>query len=417
MQDFLAKRRDLLQAELDPGTIAIISAYAPSQQLDYWLVRAGADFCYLTDLPQVTTNAWLILTCDTEPLLILWQSDNAQRIWEGQGVDFAAARKISGITNIVAWSQREEVLTKLLPSARQILINHQQDPDFVHDVNRMVAGTDVVVADIAPILHPLRLCKDEVEVERITQSVELAISAHASLWAGVEPGLSEQFLAAEFTYSLAMAGCYQQAYPAIVAGGNNANTLHHSPSKYELQESDLLLVDAGAVWHGYCSDITRTIPVSYKFSAEQKAVYELVLAAQEAAIATLLPGNTWSQVESSAVNVLAQGLLDIGIVQGRSQAQIIGDGTLRALYPHRIGHSLGLDVHDCQALTPETVLEAGMVVTIEPGLYLRNDNLDLAEKWRGIGVRIEDNLVIAADGPVNLTEALPRTVDDIETLL
>ena len=198
-----------------------------------------------------------------------------------------------------------------------LCIDSDSDAQFTAAMQDFAHKNGVATKDLTSMLQPMRLVKDEEELARIQTSVELAITAHSSIWAGLEPGLSEQFIAAEFSYALALVECFQQAYPAIVAGGDQANTLHHTPNSYEVQAHDWLLVDAGAMYQGYCSDLTRTVPVSREFSGPWCAVYELVLAAQQAAINAVLPGQQWGAVEEAAQQVLARGLIDLGICQGQ----------------------------------------------------------------------------------------------------
>lgn len=413
----LVERRNKYLAQLPAGSVVVISAYAPKQQLDYRLLRASADFCYLTDLWEVCEQGWLILAPGQVPCLLLEQVDETKRMWEGQSMDFAEAAKRSGIDLIKPFSMRFEVLDGLLKDAKTLIFDEGQDFQLAQALQEVAKKNTLEVAPLAQSLHQNRLIKDACEIERIQNSVAWSITAHASIMAGLEPGLSEQFIAAEFTYALAMVEGFHQAYPAIVAGGNHACTLHHSPTAYTLQAHDWLLIDAGAVYQGYCADLTRTMPVSGKAQAPWRDVYSVVLQAQAAAISALRPGQTWGAVERAAQNVLAQGLLDLGIVKGGSAEAVIADGRLRQLYPHRIGHSLGLDVHDMAPLKDDTLLQPGMVVTIEPGLYMAEGQQAVSDKWRGFGVRIEDNILLTEDEPVNLSAELPSDLAEIELLL
>ena len=233
------------------------------------------------------------------------------------------------------------------------------------------------------------------------------------------PGMSEYEIEAELLYEFTRAGCRAAAYPSIVAGGSNACTLHYVENSDRLRDRDLLLIDAGAEHDCYASDITRTFPVNGRFSGAQRDVYSVVLAAQEAAIDTVAPGRTFDDVHMAAVQVLVEGLVDLGAVKGRVK-RIIEKEKYKRFYMHRTGHWLGMDVHDVgdyRIDDQSRMLEPGMVMTVEPGLYIRPDDEKAPKRLRGIGIRIEDDVLVTKAGRDVLTSAVPKSIDDIEAIV
>jgi Xaa-Pro aminopeptidase len=228
--------------------------------------------------------------------------------------------------------------------------------------------------------------------------------------------MTEYQLEGELLHEFTRHGARQAAYPSIVAGGGNACTLHYTSNDARLRRGDLVLIDAGCEYRSYASDITRTFPVSGRFSRRQRAVYEIVLAAQEAAFAAIGPGRSWNDAHDASVEEITRGLIDLGLLKGELR-RLIRRGAYQRFYPHRVGHWMGLDVHDVGDYRPGgewRQLEPGMVLTVEPGLYIPANDRDLPAAWRGIGVRIEDDVVVTARGYELLTPGLPRTADEIE---
>ncbi len=233
------------------------------------------------------------------------------------------------------------------------------------------------------------------------------------------PGLFESQLEAELHHEFAQGGARHTAYQTIVGGGENACTLHYVANNAKLRDGDLVLIDAGCELEYYASDVTRTFPVNGRFNREQRALYELVLRAQAAAIAQIAPGRHWNQAHDASVRVITQGLLELGILRGRA-SDLIKKAAYRPFYMHKVGHWLGLDVHDVgdyRVGDQWRVLESGMVMTVEPGIYVAPGNVDVARKWRGIGIRIEDNVAVTKDGCEVLSAGIPTTAEEIETAM
>ena len=233
------------------------------------------------------------------------------------------------------------------------------------------------------------------------------------------PGMFEYELEGELNHQFVRGGARYPAYLSIVGSGANACTLHYVTNNSKLREGDLVLVDAGCELEYYAADVTRTFPVSGRFSREQRILYELVLKAQQAAIAEIVPGNHWNQPHDASVRVITEGLVELGLLRGKVH-NLIKRGAYRSFYMHRVGHWLGLDVHDVgdyRVGDEWRLLEPGMVMTVEPGIYVAPDNTRVARKWRGIGIRIEDDVVVTRDGCDVLTDKAPRTVEEIEAVM
>ena len=273
--------------------------------------------------------------------------------------------------------------------------------------------------DLDHFVHDLRLFKSVAELAVMRSGGEISARAHRRAMTLCEPGVNEYQLEAEIHHQFAMAGARFPAYSTIVGGGANGCILHYIENSDVLKDGDLVLIDAGCELHGYAADITRTFPVNGKFSNEQRALYDIVLAAQHAAFAEVKAGNLWSAGHDAAVGEITDGLLALGLLRGQ-RSELIERGAHREFFMHKTGHWIGLDVHDVgdyQVDGQSRVLEKGMVLTVEPGLYIAPDNLNVEEKWRGIGIRIEDNLAVTDSGYENLAVSMPTDADEIERLM
>ena len=269
------------------------------------------------------------------------------------------------------------------------------------------------------ILHEMRLFKSAAEIRLLREAAEVSTKAHCRAMKTCQAGQYEYQVEAEIIHEFAYNGLRAVAYPSIVAGGSNACVLHYTDNHSKLKSGDLLLIDAGAECNHYAADITRTFPVSGEFSPPQKQLYQLVLDAQLAAIEKIKPGLAWNLAHEVAVEILTTGLVELGLLKGKI-SQLIEDETYKQFYMHRIGHWLGMDVHDVgdyKVNDEWRILEAGMVLTVEPGLYIPKDCQEVAKKWRGIGIRIEDDVLVTAEGCEVLTHSVPKTIDEIEQLM
>jgi Xaa-Pro aminopeptidase len=265
----------------------------------------------------------------------------------------------------------------------------------------------------------MRLYKSAAELKVMHQAAAISVRAHIKAIQASRAGLHEYSLEAELDYEFRKGGAKMPAYGSIVAAGRNACILHYQENHSLLKDGDLVLIDAGCEIDCYASDITRTFPVSGLFSPEQRALYDLVLRSQEAAFAVIGPGKHWNQAHEATVQVITQGLVELGLLQGDVE-QLIASEAYREFYMHRAGHWLGMDVHDVGEYKVGgqwRVLEPGMTLTVEPGIYVAPDNARVGKKWRGIGIRIEDDVVVTRQGCEVLTVGLPRTSAEIEALM
>jgi Xaa-Pro aminopeptidase len=280
----------------------------------------------------------------------------------------------------------------------------------------------IAIEDTGPIIHGLRLHKSNFEVDLMRQAADIAVSAHNHAMSIARPGSYEYEIQAEIEHIFRLQGGMGPAYPSIVAAGKNACVLHYIENNYQMQEQELLLIDAGCAYKYYNSDITRTFPINGKFTPEQKALYEIVLEAQKQAIQEVKPGNGFDAPHKKAVQIITEGLIEVGLLKGEVN-QLIQEGKYKQFYMHRTSHWLGLDVHDVgvyQHGEVPQVLQPGQVLTIEPGLYVvphtppAEDQPPIDDRWVGIGIRIEDDVLVTPQGNEVLTAGVPKEIADLE---
>lgn len=428
------ERRDILAGEMGLRSIAII-ATSPvalrNRDADY-KYRADSSFFYLTGFAEPEAVA-VIETFDTEEegytySLFCRERDREMEIWNGYraGVDGAVDDYEADEAYAIDLLD-EEILTKL-QNKDKLFYRIGHNAEFDARVAKWVAtasgesrrGTSAPaqIMQLDRIVDEMRLHKDENEIELMQLASDISAEAHTLAMQKVRPGMMEYALEAELNYVFGKNGCVP-SYNSIVGGGENACILHYVENDKELKDGDLVLIDAACEYQFYASDITRTFPVNGKFSVEQKALYNIVLDAQIAAINAVQIGNSYKEPHNVAVHILVQGLLDLGIMQGDLE-EIIQTESFRQFYMHGTGHWLGMDVHDVgtyKANGEWRAYEEGMVVTVEPGLYIAPDDETVDVKWRGIGIRIEDDVVATKNGPLVLTAKVVKTVEDIEALM
>ncbi|MEL6722547.1 MAG: aminopeptidase P N-terminal domain-containing protein [Pseudomonadota bacterium] len=423
-------RRARLMQALGTDCVAIIpTATEQVRNKDtHFPFRPGSDFYYLTGFNE--PEAVLVLVpgrSEGEVMLFCRENDAKAERWEGRRTGLTAAVTELGVDQALPWRELDQHLPKLLGATRRLFYDLGTHSDFdqrmlrwvsqVRQSSRSQSAFDLLA--LSTHLHAMRLRKDPDELATMRRAAKLSAVAHVELMRQCRPGMYEYELAALFAYQCQSQGAQALAYPSIVAGGEHACVLHYVANNAPLQDSDLILVDAGGELDGYAADITRTFPVNGRFSEPQRQLYELVLAAQTAAIAQVQVGQPWDAPHQAAVRVLAEGLLRLGLLRG-SLAQVLKDKTYQRFFMHRTSHWLGLDVHDVGAYAVEGQpcrLEPGMVLTIEPGLYIPSGSEDVAACWQGIGIRIEDDVVVGQDGPEVISAAVPKTVSEIEALM
>ena len=431
-QQEYARRRQQLMASMSPNSIAIVpSAPLTTRNRDVeHPFRQDSDFYYLSGFSE--EHAVLVLIPGREHgeyVLFCQEKIKEQEIWTGRRVGPEAAPQVLGADDAFPITDIDDILPGLLEGKDRIYASLGVRQDFDHQLMQWVNHIKTQVRNGATpprefsaldhLLHEMRLIKSDAEIAVMREAAIISADAHKRAMKMVKPGMMEYQLEAEILRTFMAAGSRWPAYPSIVGSGDNACILHYTQNTAEIQDGDLILIDAGCELDYYASDITRTFPANGKFSDPQKELYQLVLDAQIAAIEQVKPGNHWNQPHEAAVKVLVDGLLALGLMQGDA-ADIIEQESYRQFYMHKTGHWLGMDVHDVGEYRIDgqwRVLEPGMVLTIEPGLYISPDDESVDEQWRGIGIRIEDDVVVSRDGCEVLTVDVPKAIDAIEDLM
>jgi Xaa-Pro aminopeptidase len=411
----------------------VVLASAPEQhrsrdtEITY---RQDSNLYYLTGL--VEPEAVAVLTPHDDEhrfTLFLRERDPAREAWNGPRLGTAGARERIGATAAYPITELPERLPTLLRPAATVHypFGHPRleglMPGMISRAREGRARSGVGptgTSDLEQPLEQMRLLKDEDEIARMRVAAEIAVLGHRALLAAARPGIGEWELQSVLEAEFRRHGAAGPAFPSIVGSGAGATVLHYVTNDRRAEDGDLVLVDAGAEWGMYCSDITRTFPVSGRFSGPQRELYEIVLAAQRAAIAAAIPGAPFTAVHDAAVTQLVEGMLRVGILHGGSPQSIIEAGEHRRFYLHQTAHWLGLDVHDIGLYRRDgepVVLAPGMVLTVEPGLYIPADAHDVPERYRGIGIRIEDDVLVTAAGNEVLTAALPTDAEEVERMV
>ena len=424
-----ARRRRNLMGLMEPNSIAIVtgaSLATRSRDTEYRF-RQDSDFHYLTAFPEPDAVAVLLPgRAHGEYVLFCHEKDPVEELWNGERVGAEAACERFGADDAFPLADIDDILPGLIEGRGRVYYSMGRSRDFdtrimawVNSIRSKVAAGAVPpgeFTDLDHLLHEMRLFKSAAEVRQMRQAGAISVQAHRRAMRQCRPGMLEYQLEAELLHEFARHGAREAAYPSIVAGGENACTMHYIDNREKLRKGDLVLIDAGCEFRGYASDITRTFPIGGKFNRRQRAIYDIVLAAQEAAFEQLAPGLPWNASHDASVAVITQGLVDIGLLEGDVDT-LIKEEAYRAYYMHRVGHWLGLDVHDVGDYRPGgewRELEPGMALTVEPGIYVSPTDTSVPAPWRGIGIRIEDDVVITDDGYELLTSGLPRTADEIE---
>jgi Xaa-Pro aminopeptidase len=423
------QRRESLMSAMDNGVAVFRSAPMAVMHNDVeYNFRQDSDFFYLTGFDE--SDAVAVLSPHHEKhsfILFVQPKDPLLETWTGYRIGVDAAKEHYGADAVYPITELEQHLPGYLSPAKRLYYHFGRDrafndcilthwQRFVAQYQRTGSGP-IALEDPAPLLHPLRLQKDESELAQIRQAIEIAVEAHQVAQEMATPGRYEYEIQAQIEHIFRRRGAMGPAYPSIVASGPNACILHYTANRRQLTASDLLLIDAGCSCGYYNSDITRTFPVSGQFTPEQQTLYDLVLEAQRAAIAQVQPGNPYNAFHDAAVRVITEGLVNLGLLKG-SVEELIEKEAYKPFYMHRTGHWLGLDVHDVGSYKTDAenwrLLSAGQVLTVEPGIYISpdiqliEDQPPVPEQWRGIGIRIEDNVLVTASGHEVLTAALAK---------
>jgi Xaa-Pro aminopeptidase len=430
-KDFVRRRRDLM-AMMEKNSIAIVTS-APEQVRSrdtYFPYRQDSDFQYLTGFPE--PEAVLALVPGREQgqfILFCRDRDRAREIWDGYRAGPEGACADYGADDAFPIADIDEILPGLLEGRERVYYAVGKDREFdqhlmgwINDI-RARARTGAVppgeFVDLDHLLHEMRLFKKPAEIKLMRKACKISAGAHCRAMKAAGAGVTEYQLQAEIEHEFSKAGASFPAYSSIVGGGDNACILHYVVNDCTLNDGDLVLIDAGCEYQHYAADITRTFPVNGVFTPEQKAIYELVLEAQLAAIDAIQAGKHWDEPHQVTVKIITAGLVKLGLLKGKVP-ELIKKGAYTDFYMHRAGHWLGMDVHDVGDYKVDNqwrMLEPGMVMTVEPGIYIAPDNAKVPKKWRGIGIRIEDDVLITRKGVEVLTAGVPKTVADIEALM
>jgi len=424
--EFTKRRRHLLEL-VGAGGIAVVAA-APERVRSRDTLhryRQDSDFYYLTGFDEPDAVAVLMPgNPHGEFILFCRERDAVRELWEGSRAGPDGAIKYHGAQEAYPITDLDEILPGLIERSERVYYSMGVAVDFdqrllgwINHLNtnrqRCHAPSEIVALD--HLLHEMRLFKSRSEISVMRKSARIAASAHCRAMRVCRAGMMEFELEAEYLHEFRASGA-ECSYLPIVAGGDNACVLHYQANNQPLEDGTLVLVDAGCEYQMYASDITRTFPVNGRFSGPQRDLYEVVLRANEVATAAVRHGNHWNDPHVAAVKEVTRGLRELGILKGRLPT-LVKEQAYGPYFMHRTGHWLGIDVHDVgDYKVDETwrLLEAGMAMTIEPGIYINRSARGVAKHWKGIGIRIEDDVAVTRNGPDLLTSALPRTVDEIE---
>ncbi len=435
-----AERRAKLLAQMTPDSIALISTsevHLRNRDADFRF-RADSSFYYLTGFAEPEALAFIQhpQTIDDQDVsygLFCRERNREREIWDGLRAGTAGAVNHYGADVAYVIDELDVWMTKLLAGKKRLYVRLGNDSAFDLKVSgwlknavskqRQGGSVPIEIIQLDSILDEMRLIKDEHEVQTMRRVAEISAHAHVRAMQTVRPEMMEYALEAELLYEFGKNGC-QTAYNSIVGGGVNACILHYVENNAPLKDGELVLIDAGAELDHYAADITRTFPVNGVFSPEQKALYQLVLDAQLAAIDAVRVGLPCKDYDRVAVEVLTTGLVQLGLLSLSEElpdvAALIKAGAHRRFYMHGTGHWLGMDVHDVgsyKAGDDWRPLQAGMVLTVEPGLYVAIDDETVEARWRGIGIRIEDDILVTESGPDVLTRDVPKAIAEIESLM
>lgn len=428
----LKQRRQQLMAQIRLGNIAIIpSATVRTRNRDVnYPFRQDSDFYYLTGFNEADALAVFIPGRQQgEYILFCQEFDEKKALWEGAHAGLEGAINDHGADDSFPIDDLNDILPGLLENKNKVFYPMGRDSDLDHNLMEWIthirsqarSGINAPgeLVSLEHTLHEMRLIKSPTEIKLIQQAIDVSAKGHIRAMQSCQAGRYEYQIEGEMIHEFIDNGLRAVAYPSIVAGGDNACVLHYTENKAVLKDGDLLLIDAGAECDHYAADITRTFPVSGVFSTEQKLLYQLVLDAQLAAMQEVKVNAPWNKAHEASVQVLTKGLVELGLLSGDVDS-LIEDESYKLFYMHRIGHWLGMDVHDVgdYKINDEwRALEAGMVLTIEPGLYIPEDCASVDEKWRGIGIRIEDDVLVTEQGYQVLSQAIPKTIAEIEATM
>lgn len=424
-------RRQLVANNLPPDSLAIIPAASEVYRNGdaQYRFRQDSDFYYLTGSNE--SDGLLIITSGTKSESILFNLPKNPELEQWTGIRLGQSEAVTALGVDAAYSldDCDSSLIELLSDKQAVYSFLGRFPEWderIHNawltvkrLQRKGISAPAAFCDLTPIVSELRLIKSDAEIALMQQAADISVNAHKRVMGICRQAENEHQLEAELVYEFLRHGCRSVAYDPIVASGKNACILHYTANNQPLKPGELILIDAGGEYHNYAADITRTFPVNGRFTGEQRAIYELVLSAQKAALDCVRPGKAWNEMQLVILRTLTRGLVDLGLLKGRVD-DLIAQGAYKTFYMHNSGHWLGLDVHDSGAYKINKqwrALQPGMVLTVEPGIYIKPNHPNVDERWLGIGVRIEDDILVTKSGYMNLTKELPVEVQELEALI
>jgi len=431
MLNFASHRQAVMQA-MDDNSIAVIPAaklHVRNRDAEFPF-RQSSDFFYLTGFTEDQACLVLVKKAGEQSSVLFCQPKiKEMEIWTGYRLGPDASLDTLAMDSAFAIEELEKQLPELMSDMDSVYglwgSDIEWDQRLIASIEKVklksrtgISAPTAMLA-IEPILHELRLIKSDAEIALMKTAADLSAAAHIKAMEAVKPGMFEYQLEGLIRNHCAQNGSRFDAYSSIVGSGENACILHYTANDQEIKDGDLILIDAGCEINHYASDITRTFPANGKFNTEQQALYQLVLDSQLAAIDAVKPGNHFNHPHEAALQVLTEGLVSLGLLSG-DVTDLIKNEAYKPFYMHRTGHWLGLDVHDVGVYKIDgewRELKPGMVLTVEPGLYIAPDDNSVDEKWRGIGIRIEDDVLVTDTGHQILSENVPKSVAEIEALI
>ena len=430
MKNTYSERRDKLGSIL-PKNSAVVIAGASTQYRNAdssHAFRQDSNFWYLTGFNEAESTLVLLINekNNVQSIAFVPEKDELKEIWDGYRAGPEGAMKDYGFDLAFNNTEIDQRLPDLLAGHNQVFYpvgkSQTLDADIIEWIKSAKSkdrhSSAIDIADASSKVGNQRLIKDEDEIKIMKKACQISAEAHVEAMKFVKPGMTEQEMEAFYQYEFSKRGGRFSAYTPIVAGGENACVLHYVENSKQLKDGELLLVDAGCEFELYASDITRTYPINGKFTAPQLAIYEVVLEAQFKSIEAISTNNNVMDAQIISEKVITQGLIDLGILQG-SMEELHAAGAFKDFYMHKIGHWLGIDVHDAGDYMEDgdyMKFKPGMVTTVEPGIYISSSS-DVEDKWKGIGIRIEDDILVTAEGNENLTAFVPSDPKEIEALM
>jgi len=429
--EYKRRRKHLMQIMGEDAVAILPAALVRMRNRDAeFQYRQDSDFHYITGFDEPEAVVVLVPGREHgEYILFCRENDKKMETWNGLRAGQDGAIEKYAADDSFPIDDIDDILPGLLENKEKVHYTMGVHPDFdqrvikwvnrLREQSRMGVHTPGEFVALDHQLHDMRLYKSAAEIKVMRKAAEISAEAHIRAIQFCKPGKYEYQLEAELLHHFMQHGARSPAYSSIVGGGKNGCILHYVENSESLKDGDLVLIDAGAELECYAADISRTFPVNGKYSKEQRILYEIVLTAQLAAIEQVKPGNHWNDPHEAAIKVITQGLIDVGILRGKLETNIEKE-TYKDFYMHRTGHWLGMDVHDVGDYKVDDewrVLEPGMVLTVEPGLYISADHESVAKKWHNIGIRIEDDVLVTKDGHEVLSKDAPKDPDEIEALM